>query len=172
MQHAIGSIILNVDIRARRLVGNVEARHVAAGVASRLARLVRRRARRVDLEGFVGDEIPIGCRLAVGRLHRSIDDGQRGWLGAELFRRQSEQYLARFRRHLPHGRAAIRHGERAGGDALVGHQTRVAGGDGDASEIDVELIGAELRDRGQHALTELDLADEQADLAIRLHAQP
>ena len=48
----------------------------------------------------------------------------------------------------------------------------VAGDDAHPGGLDVELLGGDLHERGEHALAELDLAGRKPHGAIRLEADP
>src|SRR5882762_2608171 len=60
----------------------------------------------------------------------------------------------------------------AGGLAFVRSERGVAVDDIDALQIDVELVGGDLRERRADALPQLDLAGEDRDRAVGVDAQP
>ena len=53
-----------------------------------------------------------------------------------------------------------------------GRAAGVAGDHVDARERQIELLGGDLRERGQDALPELDLAGEHGGVAVGVDAQP
>src|SRR5205807_5093347 len=68
--------------------------------------------------------------------------------------------------------AALLHRQAARGLPFVWRERRVAVDDGDAFQIELELVGCDLRQRGADALAQLDLAAEDRHAAIRVDAQP
>ena len=73
---------------------------------------------------------------------------------------------------LPQGDAAELDRLAARGVALVGRLLGVAGANGDALHGDVELVGGDLRHRGEHALPKLDPAGEHRDFSRRRESHP
>ena len=73
---------------------------------------------------------------------------------------------------LPHRHAAELDRLAAGGIALVRREFGVAGPDRDACHGDVELVGGDLRHRGQHALAEFDAAGADGHFAGRRKRHP
>src|SRR5262245_47049809 len=80
------------------------------------------------------------------------------------------------RAHLGAGEAngAARHGDRvaARGEALGRARRRLPRYDAQALRRHVELLGGDLRERSEHALTDLDLAGRKPHAALLLEADP
>src|SRR5262249_20667043 len=78
----------------------------------------------------------------------------------------------RLRRRVSDGRPRLFYGQAAGGGTFVWARRCGHGDHADAGKIDVELVGRDLRQSGEDALTDLDLAGAQFDKACRIEAQP
>ncbi len=139
--------------------------------------MTRRRLRRAFRTGFA-IEIDARCEFAVGDLaavrRRDHAVGDR-----ELIARHTEALGGEIEQDRPHLRA--RHAQRgaavldrlaAGGLAFVRRLAGIAGDHLDACEREVEFLGRDLRQRGQDALPELDLAGEDRGAAVRADADP
>ncbi len=124
-----------------------------------------------DGPGGLALEIPASNQLPVGRLaarrgDRSVHDlqaidGRVQALGGHL-----QQDVAHFRRREPNGGPRVGHGEAARRHALARRTDGVAGDDPQTAELDVQFVGADLRQGGQHPLTEFYLAGLQGHRAI------
>ena len=73
---------------------------------------------------------------------------------------QIQKERARLGRRLLHRRCAIGHGEGTRCDPFVWHQRGITGYNLDPRELDVELIGADLGERGEDALPQFDFAED------------
>ncbi len=170
------------QVRAHHVVDETRARHLRRQVAPRhrlshhavcRARLRRRRP------GDLGGEI---LRLHEGPVvvpGRCVAATKRAILDADLRRRAVQpprQPLhhpgAQLRRHQPD--RAPRHLDRlaGGGLPLIRRLLRVARQHRDTREVDVQLLGRDLRQRGDVALAQLHLAHRQAHGAVGLETQP
>ena len=91
---------------------------------------------------------------------------------AELLGGEVEQDRAHFRAGEPQRGAAVFDRLAAGGLAFVRRAAGVAGDDLDPRQRQVELLGRDLRQRGEDALPEFDLAGENGGGAVGVDAQP
>ena len=89
-----------------------------------------------------------------------------------LWRGELEQDLARLGAGEAQRRAALLDRLAARGLPSFGVRAGVAGDHVDARERHVELFGRDLRERGEDALPELDLAGEHRDRAVGVDAEP
>ena len=92
--------------------------------------------------------------------------------GIQPRRGELEEMAARLGGGLAHRRAALLHGLAAHGEQLVQAVRRVGGRHAHAREADVQLLGADARDRRLQPLSELDLAREQGDGVRGIDADP
>src|SRR6185295_8097832 len=83
-----------------------------------------------------------------------------------------KQHLARFRARETYRRAAVLDREAACGHSFVWRERGVSVHHANALQVDVELVGRDLRERGSDALAKLDLAGEDGDSAVGIDAQP
>src|SRR6266571_8164665 len=124
------------------------------------------------LEVGVGDEVPVSRRFSTRRRASAVAHADRGRRDAELGACGVHQDVARLGAGEPHRGAALLDRLAAGGLALVGSERGIGVHDLDALQIDVELVGGDLGERGADALPQLDLAGENGDRAVRVDAQP
>ena len=163
--------VLDESGAAGDLGRDVEARHGFSDdpVARRRLRRCLRRCLAIEIGH---------CELAVADLAsvRRRDDtvGHR-----QLIRRHPEplgRELEEDRAHLGAGhaqrRAAVLDRLAAGGLALVRRLAGIAGNHRDAGERQIELLGRDLRERGENALPQLDLAGEDGGGAVGVDADP
>src|SRR6185369_16608593 len=91
-------------------------------------------------------------------------------LRSELGRGGGKQHLARFGARETYRRAAVLDREAACGHSFVWRERRVSVHHANALQVDVELVGRDLRERGSDALAKLDLAGKDGDSAVGIDA--
>ena len=122
----------------------------------------------VDLRG----EFAVGHLAAVGRADHAVRDLQRVGRDAELLGGEIDQDRAHLGAGEPQRQPAVLDRLAAGGQALVGRLAGVAGDHREPRERQVELLRRDLRERGQDALAEFDLAGEHRRGAVGVDAEP
>ena len=171
-QHARRTLFLHKHGLTQHLGRQVHPVHRVADVAMAVCRLGLDKACGLAVERFARDQVPIRHLLTTDGADHAVVHAQ-GVEGLfEFFSRQVEQDGTHLGRGMLNGSAAVRHGERACGHALVGHQGGVARDDLHTRQVDVEFVRANLRDGGQDALPQLHLAHEQGDGLVGVDAQP
>src|SRR5947208_12677032 len=124
------------------------------------------------LEVSVGDEVPVGRRLSARRRAGAVAHAESARRDPELRGCSAEQDVARLGAGESQRGAATLDRLAARGLAFVGGERGVAVNDLEALQIDVELVGGDLRERSADALPQLDLAREDGNRAVRVDAQP
>lgn len=144
---------------SKKLVFQVGAGLRATDVAMLLARLARRLASCLTLKRVGLDQLAI-TQLRPRRADHPVNHAERGHGLAQAGRGQIQKERTRLCRRLLHRRCAVGHGKGTRCDTFVWHQRGIAGHDPDTREFDVEFIGADLGERGEDALPQLDFAKE------------
>ena len=125
------------------------------------------------VERFANHQVPITCLGTIVGTDEAVLHFQLKCGLIQFNFCQTQQDGSDFSRSSLNCRCAIGHGERACSHAFIGHQGCISGDDVDSGEIDIQLICTDLGDRGQDALTQLDLADAQFHhLAGAVNANP
>src|SRR5207237_1893309 len=149
--HAGQPNVLNVRGAARELPRNVAAAHALTDVVVLGGGFGLGRRGGLTLEERVGGQTPtrdLRTRRSCDRVvaHAQVRRGR-----AQLRRGRGQQNFTGLRAREAQRGAALLDGETAGRLALVRRAAGVAVDDGDALEIDVELVGGDLRQRGADA---------------------
>ena len=172
VQHVGQRQLVDEPRTAEHLVRQIEPRRGRAGNTPGLGRLGGDPRRGIACQQIVVRQLPIaGAQIA-----RS---GDIAVLDVEALRRHTQPlcrqlqiYGPRLRRGVAHCRARLLDRKAARGGALVGARSGRHLHHADAVKADVELVGRDLRQSGDDALTELDLAGAQLDEAFMAEAQP
>jgi hypothetical protein len=91
---------------------------------------------------------------------------------AQTIRRSAQEDLPHFGAGLPYGAARLLHRKTAGRDALVGTGRCRSTNHLHAAEIDIEFVGSNLGQRGDDALSDLDLSWRDHHLALPREPDP
>ena len=168
MQHVRQHHVLHVARLAGELGRQVAPRRAGADDAVGRRRLQRRRARDLALDVR---QLPVGD-AAARAADRAVVDRELGRLAPSTLRRAAEHQRAQLGAGHAQRLAALLDRQAAGGHAFV----RAVGGarrqHADSRKIDTQLLGGDLRQRGEDALPELDLAarDRHRAVALEVHA--
>src|SRR5262249_31733012 len=150
-----------------RLVRQVDARHRLADHAEVTRRLWCHVTPGVTGEVDRALKLPVGrCLVARPSAHRSVDDVKLVNPDAEACGSGREKRMAHLGAGLSQSTAALAERSAACGHALVGAAFGIGRDHANARDVDVELVGGDLSQRGHKALTDLDLAAAHLDDAI------
>ncbi len=172
MEYIVGREIVD-EGRAPELVRKIEPRQASPHDAIRRRRLGCRlaacRPRQVDLAGHGPVVLP---DIAAGPQEPAVLDGERcEWTGQPIrdLPQEERPYL-----RADQANCAARYGDRiaARGEAFRRARRRLSRDDAQPLGRDVELLGRDLRQRGEDALTDLDLAGGKPHAARLLEADP
>ena len=137
------------------------------------AGLGRRAAGGRAREAHLAGEVPVaGRKIGSRQLDRAVVHAQFGGAHLEAARGFFDEQLAHLGAGEPHRGAADLDRLAAGGVPLVGRAARVAGHDREPRQRNIQLFGGDLRDGGDDALAEFDLAAEHGDRAVGVEAHP
>ncbi len=174
VQHVGHSDVLHVHVLATDLVGDIDARHVAADKLVVGDRLLRRLARHLHVELPVADECAVGDgtgRIAVDRHHAlrhpKTLDGRAELLGCKL-----QQRLPRFGRGSADLRAIVHDREACDRRALVRRHVGIDARCRKLAHVEVKLLAGNLQHAGGGALAKLDFADQDRRGVVRMDRDP
>ena len=172
MNHALEPRVLHEGRAAGHLGGNVDARHGLAhdAVFRRIAEIGHGVGLHMQVKS--GDKIAISELAPVGGDDSALGGVQVRRRDIQLAGGQCDKFLAGLCSGVQDGGAAVLHGVRAGGEALVGRGARVGGDQGDCPHVHSELFGGDLEQGGFCPLTKLALAGHDGDRAAGLDANP
>ena len=174
MHHAGQAQVLHKGFAARHLGRDVAPLHAGARQAVLGAGLGCGFGGGFALQGGVACHLPIRrlCRAALARADAAVCHLQVAGGHTQLGSRSGQQQATRLSASKAQRRAAVLHRQAACCHALIGGERGVARDDLQALEIDIQLIGNDLRQRRQNALAQLHLAGEHGHRAIGVDAQP
>ncbi len=120
----------------------------------------------------VAGQLPVGHLAPVGRGNDTVGDGEPGSVDPEALGGEVDEDRPHFCTRKAQRHAAVLDRLAAGGDAFVGSFLGVSGNHVQARQRQVELLGGDLRQRGDDALAELDLAGAHRCAAVGRDANP
>ena len=154
------------------LVRQIHSWHVGAHDAVvRLRFGFRATAGRPVQHGVVGQLPVAGCRTVATR-DLAVLNRQNLFGHSELFRRDRQIQVARFRADFAQRRPGMLDRQTASGHPLVGAEICCRRGHSDTANVDIEFLGGHLGQRGENALAQLDLAGPHLHGAVGVDAQP
>ncbi len=154
-----GSVLVVNETRMREnLVGNVQPLKRISGEHP-LRRWFGHGARRgLAIQRDLVGELPVAGADIAGTGDGAVPDVERVDPDAQLIGRGGQEDLPDLGTGLPDGTAGLLHRKAARGDALVGATRRRGANHLHAADIDIELVGGDLGQRGHDALPDLDLS--------------
>ena len=139
---------------------------------------VRRRILGRNLRGCLALEISLGSEFAISHLasvgggDRTVRDLQRARLNTELLRREIDQDRAHLSASKPQRETGVLDRLAARRHAFVRRLAGVARDHLELGDRQIEFFGGDLRERGQDALPEFDLAGEHGRCVVWIDAEP
>ena len=127
------------------------------------------------MEAFACHQVPIACLPATAGI---ADDAiaylqiNGGSLRFQLFESERQQVQTRFGSGQTQGVSACFERAAAGRAAFIGRHRCIGSLDAYAVEVDIQLIGSDLCQRGLDALPQFDLAAENGYATIGVETQP
>jgi len=128
--------------------------------------------RGLALEHRLGGQLRVGRAGTAGSEDDAVLDAQRGSGHTELRAGGLDEDAARFGAGEPQGRSGFFDGTAPRGDAFVGSARSIPGNHLDARQVDLQLVGDDLGERGHDPLADLHLAGEGRHRAVGVDAQP
>ena len=155
------------------LVGQIEPREALADIPIFRGSLGRSRSGGVPGKTYLVGERPVimACRGAA-KHEAPVFDGEVRRVASDLCRGGRQEEGADLGTDQPDGAAGLEDRVASGGEALRWARTRITGEHTEVFRRDVQFIGGDLRQRGQNALTEFNLARGDADLSAGLEHDP
>ena len=170
MQHAGKPHVLDECRAAGDFARNIETRNGFPDDLVSGGRFRRRLGTRFAVE--IGIEIAVTDLASVRRRDRAVGNRQLVRRHAEPLGGEIDQDRAHFGGGHAQRRAAVLDRLATGGLSLVRRLTGIAGDHLDAGQRQIELFGCDLRERGEDALPQLDLAGEDGRGAVGIDADP
>ena len=171
MEHVLEGQVVDESPATEDLVGKVDpgARH--AGVVRQEGHLEGRIAR-IDVEVDVLGEVGVAEHGAVRCAERAVADRDSRLVHVEAGRGSSGEQATDLGTHPAHRCPGHHDRHASGGEALVGRDGGVRGDRTNPCGRHAQLLRGDLGQRGDHPLSELDLADPEVERAVRVRSQP
>ena len=172
MQHSRQHGIVDEALPRKHLVGNVEPPHRVACQRTLLDRFLRDTRRCIAIQRNLAGQLPIARPHIAGAGDGTVFDAERVDGGSQSIRCRREKNMPDLRAGVPQCAAGLLDRQAPRGDALIGARRRRGANHPHAGHVDIEFVGGDLRQRGDDALSDLDLAGRDRHLSVRRKLQP